>query len=733
MVIHKLYLCKTPLDVNYKNVFDITFTQNYTGDKKANYNDLLGRYIISKYDKIEITATDRSFKIEDNEALLTVRHYEDYIFDYNYIVCQDFDLRYNFFFIVGYETLNDGVNTKTIQFKLKYDSWHNNIDKMCDTVSPQKIKSSHFKRYELVDDVLNPLMYSQNKLNVITNIEDISLSGLNRIPVFAVYQINSNAAISVSNAVPNPESRFRLTKYFTKDEINLFDENEDYIEPSRWTSGGLTATVGFGVYDSVNYKYTRNLLYVCIGVMDTRTGNFVKAKIKSSFNIYNAEVKVDGDYKDVYVSFKTIPQWNVDNSAVSSIFSSDNASNLSQYLQGVYLTCNSPFKYTLSMPQGSYETIITFEDPLLVLPELNNKMPVIVGDYVSLNFDGADTSRVQVSKTYSNDIDVYNIKTIEFDVNEHNGLRSKMAYKTNFIPYAHNVDDIDTPLYCKPFNYISLNYNNESIALDLLDKHISKFKINMRYESPQFRFYITDENGKRLISPTDLFTDEQPLFSRGTDAYASYMIRNGSQHQTAKAMLDLTSTGGILSDLIGGLANFGSGGNIKDITKGITGAINKGLAYESQKELYSAKENDLRNTPNTWYPSMGECDVRFMDRLRIIKHSIYDDNVDIENIKNYFYMYGYDINVVDYPTVNKRAWFDFCQTDECNLASSPINNICRRELENAFDSGITKWHIVVDGPYVENISKINCIKDKSLNNVEIEFITDTDYINWLNS
>lgn len=165
---------------------------------------------------------------------------------------------------------------------------------------------------------------------------------------------------------------------------------------------------------------------------------------------------------------------------------------------------------------------------------------------------------------------------------------------------------------------------------------------------------------------------------------------------------------GAVSGAVGGVAG-GPVGMAAGALGGIaSGAINTFGGYNAI----------MNSTTQPTVPSVFATN-NIKDMLPQYKITKWADKEDILNIVSELYLYGYRYNEAKSIKSNCRLWYDYCQTEKCNLPD--IKNIFdRRKIEQAFDRGVTKWHFDVSG------FGLNSDFDKTRNNPERKYVNSND-------
>lgn len=232
-----------------------------------------------------------------------------------------------------------------------------------------------------------------------------------------------------------------------------------------------------------------------------------------------------------------------------------------------------------------------------------------------------------------------------------------------------------------PYSYSSLYTNTFEVPL-IPDYDTNYFNVEFygfNVTTPYIRIYRDDQ--PRQIKK--YYLSNNGSLQLVGDSLTQYLRENSAKITEQKAM-------GVLSSSIGTLT-----GNPLLIASNAINNIN-----------IMAKKIDADNRADSvMIPSfLSINDTEIQDSVIHLKYSIKDKN-EKERICNYFTYYGININRIENPIVNERLNFDYVQTENINLSQVIKNNYDRKNIERAFNNGITKWHI--DTCYSEAFKTFN--------------------------
>lgn len=657
MKVEYILLYSTPLDIEHSKVIDII------GDVPQ--DQIMSTYALTLeenyvHELIE-DFTIKSIKIIDKQAELVLsKNYFD-LLKYNYC-----EINGKYFFIESVTSLNDSDTNPSCRLLLRWDYWANNLQHF-NNKSITQISTRHIDRF-INGDINIPKFYPNN-INELAHIEkEIILEKYS--PLFLKVKLNPSAI--------DEYRKFRIPFTLNLRYNQIIYQSTDY---SYILYGDKTAFT--------------DIVYIPLGVLDNETKLFINSNVTSS---YVAESNTNRFFR----APSTKLPFTQENHSIEL-----NNKN-TEYIISAELTFNIP--HTYSIEENGDEVNLIFESPILfydgqILGEdenygITNKFGLPILSVIPL----------QSTFTIDGEEEIINLSIDEFVTNnyrliniDYKGLLDIPQINLN-IKTNDNMNDHKMSQF--PFKYLKINYNQNNIIItpkSLIFNGV-KLKINTITDQPSLNIIYNENNiddNSNYISPKETFIDNNGTISYTEDFLTSYNIRNGAR--TA-----INSLASILSDTSSAFINYVSKNFIqsaKDIASGIfTGAKLSALYY------------DLSKTPDTVKPSsLSEFDLISQDRIRLFLCYVdYNSNTFKSNKEN-LYAYGYDINELGNPFENTRVWFDYVQTNNCKLSLN-INNEDKKELEDMFNRGVHKFHIIYEN---ENELKSSLSLDPTgYNNIE---------------
>lgn len=702
MIIH---LYETPLDISGKNVIDIVRPKNDT--IPFNAKQILFDYFNIEFNHKEINADNRSIKKTQNTTTLTVpiRFYN--IRNSNYCIIYDEISRdYYFYFITEIVSNNESVENPSSTLVLNWDVWNNNIDEISSrsaNVTDNTILCKHYDRFSKNGNELMPLFYNKFQVNNVQGSHTTEVLGQRYIPMFLVLQFKSFPDYNTSTPTPSNEDPF-ATKL-----------REDVWFYNTATETSMRKSVQ--IRDSVNGYYNRKLIYILAGLFDTLTEEYVeKFNIKSTKEFVLPAIEGTSNFttEDIEDYYSTL-NFNIDKVLLENI-------------TDMYFSFNSPFKFTSTRNSIEFEDVGAFRYNFVANLSNNNKSVCMLSSGIAYTSEQTIFTVLDSTPYYAK-----NDRFLDVDnSNKYGSMLTKSNFINKGVNILGNVNKIEPALHSYPFDYYSLHYNSNSYNILPIGIEEGIYSVCLSNRTIQPQFSIT-RGFFRLDPSTNIFISMPPTLSYSLDAETSYMLRNGEQVETSRRLNDISFA--VNSGMnIGGIVASAYAKNVGGVISGVKGLVNSTMNWYSAKETLDVRLRDVKNTPDQWIPSMGECDIKYQDRLRLIRHFMFTDTPTYINYSKYFYKYGYEIQSIGNVFDNVRTDFDFCITKDCNLSNLIINSNDRIELENIFNRGVFKWHIIIN----ENGERIHSPSNFDINenenaNIEHKFITDPVYQNWVNS
>lgn len=619
-------LFKVPFDNSYKKVFDI--------DRKAlvysnNCEKIFHDKVLSNYDNKSIAQPSVSnIKRYNNRIIFTIR--ENY-FDcrnYNYVSLNYKD-KYYFYFITDIVSENDNPVNPAITITAEWDIWHNHLTDL------------YLHKVDNIENVVQS--------HKVRNVKNTVTGKIDR------YFYKQNFPKLSTVKIPHNDGGVKVL--FIK---MVVDENFYKLLDTEYLIGNSVFSTGdTGNQISSTTVTLKNVIYIPVGVRTSLLNNEIRTDItfKTATNGY---IK--------YVDSKVVNMPQISAICPFDIYKTQIQEKYTPYIISAEFTYNSPIKYEWINGDIVFECV-------------GGKCATIFNNQVGLSVGIPKMLIFTIPKEFNYDNSVrktqdwyINRQIYDIELNNRDLLPQQNSVTEN-VDDNDNIND-EIALYNYPFKYYSLYYNNSEIPIENIYKYGAE---NITYiskdnKSNQTNFKVKNDSQTGQFNNGNIFLKSNGYLTLSKDALQDYLIRNGSQEQTALSMKMLSNLPNFLSK--------------QSIFKGITNTFS---------DIFSvlSKHADLRTTPDTVSLSdRGEDDLFIQDDLIVYLNSIKDINI-LKDYYKYFYIYGYEyaenVDILE----NTRFWFDYKKTVNCKL-NNCINANDKQRIEQMFDDGVHMFHINYD-------------------------------------
>lgn len=219
--------------------------------------------------------------------------------------------------------------------------------------------------------------------------------------------------------------------------------------------------------------------------------------------------------------------------------------------------------------------------------------------------------------------------------------------------------------------------NNDPNDIPVLTEHLSAFiqgnKNSLNLQKAQNTFNQKIDFGKIGVSA---------LTGIGAGAGAGSIIPGVG-----------TLAGGIVGGVAGGVG-------------GLLNALSTVGGHDIKAKSMMTKQQDIDNTPPSLSGLGANTQFDFgndISGIYIIKKQIKVEYIN--QLTNYFKMYGYKVNKLEKPNFKTREHFNYIKTVGCNIQSDiPMNDL--QTIKGIFDAGVTIWHTSDVGNYSLSNSEV---------------------------
>lgn len=669
MIIDQIYLFKTPLSNNYKNVYDsyehthdfLTFLQN-------NFD-----YKVIK----SVLFNKRSVKTENNGTQISIFASSTEIYEnYNYccIVTEIDDsfneYEYRFYFISDVVSLSDVPEKESCLLNLEWDSWHNNINKLqySQTENNALIKRRHFERfYEKSGKLLSNNFYTdeQKVRGVVVNSDE---------------QIKSRKIL------------FLRVRYDSDTVIGTYDQYGTALIPQPPTPPNITKS-------AIPSQDTTPIIYYPYGIYYAKERVFADINYEVLFDMGNA-LPENQEWRVMQFMSKTMHL--LDTTHILSMelttfpqINFEIVNNRVRFFNGSLYNNTYIKRFRYAMPYDKNSSV-----PLFPAHEFNQIMAFTfeftgeIGEQTpEYTFDfNYKLTDVQISALLSNHPIQNKITENEMKIFE--SRYHNYPYNYNIFKFGGNIIPI-VP-----------DYKSETLffKLQCYDTLVPKIRMWFDNQEENTNFYRSKNNGFVVFSK---------------DSLDVYLRSNAEQLNTSKLFADVKFLARTASAAINTTVN----PTIKNgVSQGLN-AVNDAISNVEFHAMRNAMLDDVKNSEDiAVLPSdVATDDTFFQDDIIYQKFSVTDKTVEKAILFNLHY-YGVKYEMYGNLFENYRTLFDFVKTDGCTIKfSGSIRD--REKIQEIFNNGVTKWHIDTPPTYNENAIK-NFDRDYyNLSYAEYDYIT----------
>lgn len=621
---NEIYLYSTPLDPEYRNVYD-NFTNRteyekmlFGGNERNGHVCLIKERELSLVNGMCQVILDDVWDVQYPKFLnQTYRPFSINNFNYCRLFCPDLpvpetiaDNRYFYFFIVDIET----ITNKEVMLTLKYDSWANTIlHRSIDAIDTNGnfITNRHYN----------------------TSTETLERNRI--IPNGYAYKNNGQ----YNDLIYPMERGKRIIWQYVK-----IDPSEVSFSPREWDGILFRDYATKGLFPTTS---TLPIFVIPYAVYDL-----------DNRKMYPQEIEI------------------IDMTPFSSLFKF-NTELTQSYIIDSWFSFNIPY--------GNYridESHINDEhNPRFVV-----QMTSLWGK-ITMSKNSKESLTAMTVSQYD-DFKIEKISLYPFQ---------RDTYNTNIKADIETQIDNEDALKCYPFRHLYVKIGNTEFPLIQWKDSREPITIEWGFRDST-DLYVKMYHGVESPMPDNSYkwtlTNMKfpALVSR--DAYASYLQTNENSLAFSKSAALITSALALLS------------GNPAVAVGGAIGGL-------MQLGRINAQQTDMKNALDFYINSSNSGANFINDYLDYpIIYERVPDKHTVEEVFNIIKTYGIEFNNYDKVTNNYRKVFDYVKTENCVLQN--LTDIyVRRDLERAFDRGVTKWH------YLTAVSDFGHSMDKSLHNYQL--------------
>ena len=315
----------------------------------------------------------------------------------------------------------------------------------------------------------------------------------------------------------------------------------------------------------------------------------------------------------------------------------------------------------------------------------------------------ANYAEVDFKNTFKN-ADVFMISN--------NSVLSEGDYNRISNPNLSVQKDGESKFFNFPYNYKSLKFNNieKTLVCQGLIDNLSLIVNKNNSALPTVSFI---ENGVKNSEQLFINSNGQCITSK---EYLDQYLRNNSNKlnydnlvNSIKIASGSIKTGAGVAMLAQGNPTGINGvlGGFGDLKEGIVGKIEQNVMLEDLQN-----RQDIISSPTF----IAQDDLLFQNNIIEYEYNMYQED-EINKILDFFIRYGYSLNSVKSLRDINRYWYDFVKTRNCFLPF--IRNYIEREkIQNIYNNGVTKWHILpsltakINFDFMANNPEVNIISEE---------------------
>lgn len=666
MILGQIYLFKTPLSNDYKNVYDsYTSTHNFLQFLKSNFD-----YKVAKSDE----RIPRSAKSENNGIQIPIFASATEIYEnYNYCCIvkeiENNDVEHRFYFISDVVSLSDVPSKESCLLNLEWDTWHNNIHKLqySQTENNALIKRRHFERFYENDDILlsNNFYTDEQKVRGVVT--------------------NSDNQIKLTKVL------FLRVRYDSDVVIGSYDNALGGLKPELPTPPNI-------IKSAIPSQDTTPIIYYPYGIYYAKERSFIDINYEVAFDTGNP-FPDNIEYRTMQFMSKTMHL--LDTTHILSM-------ELTTFPQiNFEISGNKVTFFNNALVNNAYVKNFIYAVPY----DKNSGHPLFAAHLSSqiMAFSFEFTSEI-AQQTPENYFD-FNYKLTDGQISS---LLSSHPIQSKITENEMKI--FESRYHNYPYNYNIFKFGGNIIPIvpDYKSKTLV-FKLQC-YDTlvPKMRMWFDnqEENRNFYRSKNNGFV----VFSK--DSLDVYLRSNAEQLNTSKLFADVK----FLARTATATINMGTNPTIKNgVSQGLNG-INDVISNVEFHAMRNSMLDDVKNSEDmAVLPSdVATDDTYFQDDIIYQKFAVTDNTVEKAILYNLHY-YGVKYEMYDNLFKNYRTLFDFIKTDGCTIKfSGSIKD--REKIQEIFNNGVTKWHINSSSLYDENALK-NFDRDYyNLSSAEYDYI-----------
>lgn len=587
--------------------------------------------------------------------------------------------------------------TKIKLYKSKLDENYNNVfDGYSSIISYQSYLDRIYNDFILIDDIDRSCVFNNGVASLKLYNEAIELHDYNYCIINDKYAFFIIDIKSLNDSIDKPSSIITLKwDSYTNNYLSMQGFDNNLI--TRRTLHGFEKIADSNDYFVRPFTVNENVI-VKKDKIDDGYMIYIAIRLRemNKSRIYNGQEFVD----DIIVSVGSIPSQNV-----APIF----------YIPYVYVI-NNNVEYPLNT-YGGYrgidfgvkigsnisnytariETSNIFKDEMVYEAWLttisnceydivNGKAYITNGNLVEIVMSQNDDNTRTTFNAWIKDPALsnnftYNKEQILFNPN----FVSPPIINTPSKLFSTNIDEAiryEGGIHTYPYEYKSVVFGDNEIPIIFdTSQTTAIFEYLLDRTSLNYRFLKSVDDEKTYKT----YTISSRMIT-GVDTFGAFMNTNSAQLKNARTLANIGAQISIFTSALSAKSNpIGSGKNI----------LNSVFGAYGNEETYKAKLIDAENMVDSLSvpPYISQDDISKLDKVFVFNNSILSEDEKLNAFYNMHY-FGYEYNHIDSVSRNYKYIFDYVKTSDCKLQYIKNPND-RSELEDAYNRGITRWHIAM--------------------------------------
>lgn len=123
-------------------------------------------------------------------------------------------------------------------------------------------------------------------------------------------------------------------------------------------------------------------------------------------------------------------------------------------------------------------------------------------------------------------------------------------------------------------------------------------------------------------------------------------------------------------------------------------------------DTYNAKIHDAQATADSIVTGSNDLmRILSLDLNTLVIYAYKPTDEYLDRLNKIWDMRGYATNVIDYPNLHSKIFWNYIQTVKCNISGDGIDPSDLEKIKRVFDNGITLWHSRKIGDYTQTNSE----------------------------